>query len=85
MCKTGIWSIAITGSLLASSAYGVSYGFSDYYFVDPNTHWHMEGRYRHIGAAEFEKHEYGRINYADANTAVFITTPSMKITPFLMK
>ncbi|MFS8563123.1 MAG: hypothetical protein LVR00_01815 [Rhabdochlamydiaceae bacterium] len=71
MCKTGIWSITITGSLLVSSAYGVSYGFSDYYFVDPNTHWHMEGRYRHIGAAEFEKHKYGHINYADANTGIF--------------
>ena len=71
MLKTRVWMAITLGSLSLSSAYGVSYGFSDYYFVSPKTHWHMEGRYRHVGKAEFKHHEYGHLNYADANAALF--------------
>ena len=69
--KSSLWLASVTGSLLVSSAYGVNYGFSDYYFVDPQTSCHLEGKYRNIGSAEFEKHKYGHLNYADGNAAIF--------------
>ena len=71
MLKKSLWFATLAGCSLSSSLYAVSYGFSDYYFVDPDTSWHMESRYTAIGAAEFDHHEYGKLNYAEGNAAVF--------------
>ncbi len=71
MVKTSLWLATITGCSLTSSLCAVTYGFSDYYFIDPQTSCHVEGRYRAIGSAEFKDHSYGKLNYADGNAAVF--------------
>jgi hypothetical protein len=63
----------LASSLLATSLYAAPYGFSDYYFVDPDRHWHVEGSYKWIAPAEFEKHEYHHINYSDADFGLYLT------------
>lgn len=64
----------ITPTVLLSSYLGAaSYGFSDYYFADPDRHWHVEGSYRWIGEAKFEKRHLSHLNYADASAGLYYT------------
>lgn len=60
-------------TLTASSLWAAPYGFSDYYFADPDRHWHVEGAYRWINKADFEKHRLHHINYSDADAAIYYT------------
>ncbi len=52
--------------LLTASAIAGEYGFSDYYFADPDRSIHLEGRYRRVGSAQFETHRRGHLTYSDA-------------------
>jgi hypothetical protein len=63
----------IATSLVATSLYAAPYGFSDYYFVDPDRHWHVEGAYRWVGKAEFEEKKRHHINYSDADAGLYYT------------
>lgn len=63
----------LASSLVATSIYAAPYGFSDYYFVDPDRHWHVEGSYKWVGQAEFEKREHHHINYSDADFGLYLT------------
>ena len=65
--------------LIAVSLLGMSfvnaapYGFSNYYFADPDRHWHLEGTYRWIAPADFEKHHFQKLDYADADAGIYYT------------
>ena len=63
----------IAAILSSSSVSAAPYGFSDYYFADPNRHWHLEGAYRWIGKANFEKKHLDHLNYSDADAAFYYT------------
>lgn len=52
--------------LLSSIISAGEYGFSDYYFVDPDRSIHLEGRYRDMQTAQFRKHRRGKLKYSDA-------------------
>lgn len=60
-------------SLLATSLTAAPYGFSDYYFVDPDRHWHAEGAYRWVAEAQFEKSKWHHINYSDSDLSLYYT------------
>lgn len=60
-------------TLSISSAAAWEYGFSDYYFVDPDRPWHVEGRYRAIAPADFKNHKRGHVNFSDATAGLFYT------------
>lgn len=58
--------LCLTAPLLARE-----YGFLEYYFVNRENPWHITGRYRHVGQADFRTHHRGHLNYADAYGALF--------------
>ncbi len=60
-------------TLLATSLSAAQYGFSDYYFVDPDRNWHVEGSYRWVGQADFEKSKWHHINYSEADAGLYYT------------
>lgn len=60
-------------SLAATALSAHDYGFLEYYFVDCDHPIHVAGRYRTIGRAEFEKHKFGHLKYADGYAAAFYT------------
>jgi opacity protein-like surface antigen len=59
--------------LVSSTAIAAEYGFSDYYFVDPDRPWHFDGRYRAVARAEFENHKRGHVDYSDATAGLYYT------------
>lgn len=63
----------LAGCLLATTLAAHEYGYLGYFFVDPDRPIHVAGRYRQIGSAEFEKHQRGHVDYADAYAAVYYT------------
>ncbi len=63
----------LASTLLVSSLTAAPYGFSDYYFVDPDRHWHTEASYRWIAEADFEKHHFHHLNYSDADAGLYYT------------
>ncbi len=63
----------IASTLVAASLSAAPYGFSSYYFADPDRPWHTEGAYRWIAKADFEKHEHKHINYSDADAGLYYT------------
>ncbi len=60
--------LAVTVSLSAAP-----YGFSDYYFADPDRPWHVEGAYRWVGEADFETPKRHHLNYSDADFGLYYT------------
>ncbi|MGD0664380.1 MAG: hypothetical protein ABSA17_01440 [Rhabdochlamydiaceae bacterium] len=61
--------LTLAGSYLCAAPYG----FSDYYFVDPDRIWHAEASYRWVAEADFRKHRHGHINYADGDAGLYLT------------
>lgn len=59
--------------LIASPVCAAQYGFSDYYFADPDRHLHVESSYRWIAEADFEKSKRGHLNYSDLNAGLYYT------------
>jgi hypothetical protein len=49
------------------------YGFSDYYFADPQRHWHVESAYRWVGESDFKKSKWHHLNYSDADAGFYYT------------
>jgi hypothetical protein len=60
-------------ALCVCSSAAASYGFSDYYFADPDRHLHLEGAYRWINKADFEKKKHHHLQYQDASAALYYT------------
>ncbi len=69
------FSYTVIAALFLLPVEGAPYGFSDYYFADPERHWHVEAAYRGVGKAEFEKNKWHHLNYADADAALYYTQP----------
>jgi hypothetical protein len=63
-----------TAMVLSAATLGAApYGFSSYYFVDPDRNWHVETAGRWVGEADFKHHKHRHINYVDADASVYFT------------
>jgi len=60
-------------TLSTAASFAAEYGFTDYHFIDPDRPWHVEGRYRFVGRADFEHHKHGHVNYSDADAGLYYT------------
>lgn len=60
-------------TLSTAASFAAEYGFTDYHFIDPDRPWHVEGRYRFVGRADFERHKNGHVDYSDADGGVYYT------------
>jgi hypothetical protein len=58
---------------VATSLSAAPYGFSSYYFADPDRPWHVEGIYRCVAGADFEKSSLHHLNYSDADVGLYYT------------
>jgi hypothetical protein len=59
--------------LTTATAMAAEYGFSDYYFIDPDRPWHFDGRYRAVARADFDNHKRGHLDFSDATAGVYYT------------